>query len=90
MIPEPPLEKRRLTNIEKINLIQDTIEHEIRPSLRKDGGDIDLIDVDGNKVIVALRKACSECMAAEFTLKGLVEGKLREFVGDELEVVVEQ
>ncbi len=87
--PEPKPKAKRLTNIERINLIQDTIEHEIRPQLRKDGGDIDLIDVDGNKVIVALRKACSECRAAEFTLKGLVEGKLREFVTDDLEVVVE-
>ena len=89
-VPEPPPKKRKLTNIEKINLIQETIEHEIRPSLRKDGGDIDLIDVDGNKVIVALRGACSECRAAEFTLKVLVEGKLREFVTEDLEVVVAQ
>jgi len=86
---EMPIAKRKLTNIEKINLIQETIEHEIRPSLRKDGGDIDLIDVDGNNVIVALRGACSECRAAEFTLKALVEGKLREFVTDELKVVVQ-
>jgi NifU-like protein len=86
----PAPAKKKLTNIEKINLIQETIEHEIRPSLRKDGGDIDLIDVDGNKVIVALRGACSECRAAEFTLKALVEGKLKEFVTDELEVVVGQ
>ena len=91
-VPKPaemPLAKRKLTNIEKINLIQETIEHEIRPSLRKDGGEIDLIDVDGNNVIVALRGACSECRAAEFTLKVLVEGKLREFVTDDLKVVVQ-
>ena len=80
----------KMTNIQKINLIQDTIENEIRPSLRRDGGDIDLIDVDGNQVIVALRGACSECRSADFTLKGLVEAKLKEFVADDLEVVVAQ
>jgi NifU-like protein len=87
---KPPIIKGTMTNIQKINLIQETIEHEIRPSLHKDGGDIDLIDVDGNKVIVALRGACTECKAADFTLKGLVEAKLKEFVADDLEVVVAQ
>ncbi len=87
---KPPVVKSRMTNIQKINLIQETIEHEIRPSLRKDGGDIDLIDVDGNKVIVALRGHCTECKSADFTLKSLVEAKLREFVTDDLQVVVAQ
>lgn len=80
----------KMTNIQKISMIQDTIENEIRPSLRRDGGDIDLIDVEGNRVIVALRGACTECRGADFTLKGLVEAKLKEFVADDLEVVVEQ
>ena len=37
----------RLTNIQKIKLIEETLEREIKPGLKKDGGDIDLIDVDG-------------------------------------------
>jgi NifU-like protein len=81
--------KKHLTNIEKINLIQDTIDNEIRPTLVKDGGNIDLIDVDGNNVIVALRGACTECPASELTLKGFVEAKLREYVTDDLRVVVD-
>jgi NifU-like protein len=75
-----------LTNIQKIALIQDTVEREIRPALRADGGDIELIDVDGDKVMVALRGACSECPASGLTLKGYVEQKLREFVSDGLYV----
>ena len=43
----------KLTNIQKIQLIQQTINEQIRPALRADGGNIELIDVDGNKVIVA-------------------------------------
>ena len=81
--------KKRLTNIQKIQMIQETIEREIRPTLRKDGGDIELIDVDGNTVIVALRGSCSQCRIASFTLRDVVEAKLREFVSEDLAVVEE-
>jgi NifU-like protein len=76
----------RLTNIEKIKLIQETLEREIKPSLKKDGGDIELIDVDGNTVIVELRGTCATCVASDVTLKHYVESKLREMVTPELVV----
>jgi NifU-like protein len=76
----------RLTNIQKIQMIQQTINEQIRPALRADGGDIELIDVDGNKVIVALRGMCAQCAIADITMKDLVEAKLREFVSNELYV----
>ncbi|MDQ7780086.1 MAG: Fe-S cluster assembly protein NifU [Planctomycetota bacterium] len=79
--------KKKLTNIQKMQLIQETIDHEIRPLLKADGGDIELVDVEGNNVLVTLRGACSGCRAAEFTLASLVEGKLKEFVADDLKVV---
>ena len=47
-----------LTNIQKIALVQEVLENEVRPELEKDGGDIELIDIDGNNVIVALRGQC--------------------------------
>jgi NifU-like protein len=85
---EPP--KPKLTNIQKIRLIEDTIDREIRPRLRQDGGDIELVDVDGNKVIVGMRGNCANCVTAPFTLKEVVEGPLREFVSSDLEVVQEE
>ena len=87
--PEKIPQKQKLTNIQKMKLIEETVEREIRPALRTDGGDIDLVDIDGNKVIVTLRGTCSSCPSSNFTLKGLVEGKLREFVSDDIEVMVE-
>jgi NifU-like protein len=45
-----------------------------------------LIDIEGNKVLVALRGKCSFCPSSEFTLKQYVESKLREFVSDDIEV----
>ncbi len=87
--PEKIAQKQKLTNIQKMKLIEETIEREIRPALRTDGGDIDLVDIEGNKVIVTLRGTCSSCPSSNFTLKGLVEGKLREFVSNDIEVMVE-
>ena len=77
---------RRLTVIEKIRLIEQTIEREIRPLLKRDGGDIELIDVEGNRVKVALRGMCAGCQVAQFTLKDVVEVKLKEFVSSDLTV----
>lgn len=77
---------KKLTNIQKIRLIEDVIEHEIKPRLVDDGGGIDLIDVDGNRVQVALRGSCSGCPAAGLTLKAWVEAKLKEFVSADITV----
>jgi NifU-like protein len=60
------------------------LEREVRPTLRKDGGDIELIDVDGDFVIVSLRGACGSCKKSQTTLKEYVEKKLREQVLDTL------
>lgn len=76
----------KLTNIEKIQLIQQTINEQIRPALRADGGDIELVDVEGNKVIVAFRGMCAQCKLADVTMKDVVEAKLREFVSKDLYV----
>ena len=79
-----PSGPKKVTIIEKIKLIEETLEREIRPGLRQDGGDIELIDVDGNRVIVALRGMCARCPSSEFTLAQFAEKKLREFVDPDL------
>ncbi|MHC5158403.1 MAG: Fe-S cluster assembly protein NifU [Planctomycetota bacterium] len=81
-----PAKPTKMTNIQKIQLIQDTINEQIRPALRADGGDIDLIDIEGNKVLVAFRGMCAQCKMAEFTMKDVVEARLKEFVCDDLYV----
>ena len=79
-----PRRPGKLTNIQKIQLVQQTINEQIRPALRAHGGNIELIDVEGDKVIVAFRGMCAQCMLAEYTMKDLVEAKLREFVSHAL------
>lgn len=55
---------------ERLRLIQEAIE-EIRPNLRRDGGDCELIEVDGNKVMVKLSGACVFCKLSSATLEGI-------------------
>jgi len=74
----------KISNIQKIRMIEETLEREIRPSLKNDGGDVELIDVVGNRVLVATRGACAVCRASQQTLKGFVEYKLRELVSPDL------
>jgi len=83
VVRRPPTQ---MTNIQKIKLIQETLEREIKPSLKQDGGDIELIDIDGNTVLVKLRGTCATCVASQVTLKHYVQSKLREMVTPELVV----
>ena len=81
---EVPHRTGKLTNIQKIQLVQQTINEQIKPLLREHGGNIELIDVEGNKVVVAFRGMCAQCHLAEFTMKDVVEARLREFVSEDL------
>ena len=78
--------RKRLTNIQKIKLIEETMNTEIRPLLRADGGDIELVDVEGNGVIIQMRGTCAKCPSSPVTAKELVEKKLREFVSEDIYV----
>jgi NifU-like protein len=85
-VSEAPVERPRLSNLKKIKMIEETLDREIRPALKHDGGDIELVDVVGNRVMVATRGACRSCQASNQTLKNFVEAKLRELVWPELVV----
>ena len=77
---------KSLTNIKRIQLVQEIIDSQIRPALQRDGGDIELIDIEGTRVLVALRGMCSQCPAAGVTLDQWVQAKLREFVDEKITV----
>jgi NifU-like protein len=83
-----PPQERPMTNLQKIHLIEDVIDREIRPALRQDGGDLELIDVDGDKVSVRFRGACSGCVVSQVTLKDVVEARLKDNVSPN--IVVEE
>lgn len=59
----------------------------IRPSLRADGGDIELVDVKDGVVSVRLKGACGGCPMATMTLKNGVERALKQQIPSVREVV---
>jgi NifU-like protein len=85
---ERPAKKKvpALTNLQKIKLIEESIEREINPNLKKDAGRLELVDVDGNRVMVRFGGSCASCVKSPITLKHYVESRLRELVAPELEV----
>jgi len=63
--------------------MRETVEkalEKIRPSLRADGGDIELIDVVDGVVKVKLTGACGGCPMSQMTLKMGVERVLKQQV----------
>lgn len=87
--PPPPAAEpaRPLSKFQMMKRIDEVLESEIRPALRRDHGDVELIDVDGTKVVIAFQGMCKGCPSAGITRRNFIEVKLRELVSPELEVV---
>ena len=78
----------RLTNVQRMQRVMKVIDEEIRPQLEADGGTIELVDVDGKRVLVNLGGRCAQCRASAVTLHDLVQRTLREQVEDD--IIVEE
>ena len=77
------LEERGIPVKEKIQAVLD----EIRPSLKADGGDIELVDVSEDGIVkVKLTGSCGGCPFALMTLKGGIERILKQEVPQVKEV----
>ena len=81
-----PTTTKPLTTLQKITLIQQVLEQEVRPVLAEDGGDVELFDVDGDRVLVQLKGACGSCASSMATLKGAIEATLKERVSESIVV----
>jgi Fe-S cluster biogenesis protein NfuA len=57
--------------------VEQVLEQDVRPFLRRDGGDIQLVDIRENRVYVRLTGACQGCPSAALTLRLAVERALR-------------
>ena len=52
--------------------------NEVRPMLQADGGDVELVEIDGDVVKVRLQGACAGCPMSQMTLKNGIERILKE------------
>lgn len=59
---------------EKVEKVLD----EIRPMLMRDGGNVELVSVDGGVVKVRLQGACAGCPMSQMTLRNGIEKVLKE------------
>jgi Fe-S cluster biogenesis protein NfuA len=59
----------------------------IRPALQADGGDVELVAVEGGVVKLRLKGSCAGCPVAEVTLKQGIERLLKEQIPEVKEVV---
>ncbi len=75
-----------LTNLEKIHIIEQIIQDRIRPALKQDGGDIELVDVDQNVVYVRLKGACDGCPSANYTMRQFIEKEIHREVSPAIRV----
>jgi NifU-like protein len=82
---QPQPKTGKLSNLKKMQLVQEVLERDIRPMLMADGGDLELVDIEGDNVQIAFRKACAGCASSGNTAR-FVEMKLRELVHDDLRV----
>lgn len=76
-----------LNLVQKVIMVQGVLENEIKPALKKDGGDIELINVDGFKVHVKLKGRCAGCPSSGVTINNFVQDKLREIISPKIEVI---
>jgi Fe-S cluster biogenesis protein NfuA len=60
---------------------------QIRPMLQADGGDVELVAVEGGVVKLRLKGACAGCPVSELTLKQGIERLLKEQIPEVKEVV---
>lgn len=59
----------------------------IRPMLQRDGGNVDLVEVQGSVVKVRLTGACHGCPMSQMTLKAGIERVIKQEVPEVTEVV---
>ncbi len=67
--------------------VEQVLDEYVRPMLRKDSGDLELVDIKDSLVYVRLVGACSDCVGSGRTLKMLVEQALKDQVDERIRVV---
>ena len=80
------MNKEKPTHEEVVTKVMEALES-IRPFLNNDGGDIELVDVVDNKVLVKLQGNCQGCPMSFSTMKLGVENTIKQFAPSIKEVV---
>ncbi|MDO5308462.1 MAG: iron-sulfur cluster assembly scaffold protein [Planctomycetia bacterium] len=72
---------------QRMKLIEKVIEEEVRPILRRDGGDIEIVDVKDNLIYISMTGACDSCDSATETIELIVKTLLQDKLDPKLDVI---
>jgi len=67
--------------------VEKVLNDYVRPMLRADGGDVELVDIKDYLIYVRLRGACASCIGAEATLRSMVELNLKNQVDRRIKAI---
>ncbi len=82
-------ELEKETSEDKLNLIQRIIDI-IRPEVKRDGGDIKIVDFSDNKLRISLLGGCRGCLQGELVIRQLIETLINSFLLDTIFVDIIQ
>lgn len=78
---------RRQSQSPEVQQIEDILDRTVRPGLQGDGGDIDVVSYENNKLTVFYQGACGTCPSATTGTLMAIEGILRDEFNPEIEVI---
>jgi NifU-like protein len=81
------LEQPAISPFQFSKKVEEALDEYVRPFLRKDGGDLELLDIKDTLLYIRLKGACAGCGSSAQTMKLMVERTLKEMVDERNRVV---
>ena len=86
-----PVSFTEMTLIQKHQAVEEVLNSQVRPNLRMDGGNLDVIDMRDNdgstEIIIEYQGACRGCPSAQTATLSYIEGQLRQDLDDKIRVL---
>ena len=82
-----PDEKRRTEMTPELQQIESILDRTIRPALQGDGGDLEVLGLDGNFLTIRYEGACGTCPSSVTGTLSAIQNILREEFNPEIEII---
>ncbi len=70
-----------------IRHLEKLFDEQVRPALAAHGGNVEIVDIDGNKLFLKLSGGCQGCSSSNATLKGGIENLIKQKFPEITEVI---
>lgn len=85
--PQREKEIRRASLPPDVRTIEEILDRTVRPGLQGDGGDLDIVKYEDNKLYVFYQGACGTCPSATSGTLMAIEGILKDEFNPDIEVI---